>query len=51
VGDLVTTEKAASRPVVLSVEGSPKFLAHIGQFNGKRAVRIIRSVRPGDRLT
>ncbi len=51
VGDLVTTEKSASRPVVLSVEGNPKFIAHIGQFNGKRAVRIIRSVRAGDRLT
>jgi flagellar motor switch protein FliM len=50
VGDLVLTGKPANSPVVLTVENSPKYLAHIGQFKGKRALRIIRSIKPTDRL-
>lgn len=48
-GDLIVTEKQASQPVTLCVEGQRKFLAHIGQVKGKRALRIIRAVQPDDR--
>ena len=40
-GDLVMTEKLATSPVTVSVEGEPKYVAHIGQYRGKRALRVI----------
>jgi flagellar motor switch protein FliM len=49
VGDVIVTEKPASAPVVLTAKGVPKFLAHIGQFKGNRALKILRAIRPGDR--
>jgi flagellar motor switch protein FliM len=49
-GDLVVTDKPASQCVVLCVEGERKFLAHIGQFKGKRALRIVRALKPTDRV-
>jgi flagellar motor switch protein FliM len=49
VGDVITTEKPAKSPVVLAVEGVPKYLAKIGQYRGKRAMKIARPVRPSDR--
>ncbi|MEX2219120.1 MAG: flagellar motor switch protein FliM [Phycisphaerales bacterium] len=49
-GDLIVSEKPANQPVVLCVEGERKFLAHIGQFKGKRALRIVRAAVPGDRV-
>lgn len=50
VGDLILTEKLATRPVVLCVEGERKFLANIGQFKGNRALRILRPAKPDDRF-
>ncbi len=50
VGDLVVTEKSAAEHVVVTVEGEAKFLAHIGQVKGKRALRIVREVTPEDRV-
>src|SRR5207249_4278912 len=50
IGDLIMTEKPATQPVVLTAEGVPKFLAHIGQFKGKRAMKIHRAIRPNDRV-
>jgi flagellar motor switch protein FliM len=50
VGDLIVTEKPATRPVTLCVEGERMFLAHLGQYKGKRALRIIRPYQPGDRV-
>jgi len=49
-GDLIVTEKPASQDVVVCVEGERKFLAQIGQYKGKRALRIVRAVRPSDRV-
>ncbi|MCG8618515.1 MAG: flagellar motor switch protein FliM [Desulfobacterales bacterium] len=49
-GDIVVTEKSASQPVVLCVEGRPKYLAHLGQHKGKRAIQVIRQVEPKDRV-
>ncbi len=44
VGDIITTDKASSRDVLVQVEGKNKFLGKIGQFRGNRAVRITRVV-------
>jgi flagellar motor switch protein FliM len=49
VGDVLVTEKHYSRPVVMCVEGIPKFLGRIGQFKGKRAIQVLRSVHEDDR--
>jgi flagellar motor switch protein FliM len=50
VGDLIMTEKPATQPVVLTAGGRPKFLAHIGQFKGNRAMKIQRPLKPTDRV-
>ncbi|MGD9688202.1 MAG: flagellar motor switch protein FliM [Phycisphaerales bacterium] len=50
VGDLVVTERLVNKPIVLCVEGEKKFLAQIGQHKGSRALRIIRAVKPGERV-
>lgn len=50
VGDLIATEKPVSKPIVVCVEGEKKFLANMGQFKGQRALKIIRHVRPEDRV-
>jgi len=49
-GDLIVTEKPATHPVVLCVEGQKKYLAQLGQCRGSRALRIQRAVEPGDRV-
>lgn len=49
-GDLIVTEKLATRPVVLCVEGQKKYLAELGQYRGSRALKITRAVEPGDRV-
>ncbi|HSV16000.1 MAG TPA: FliM/FliN family flagellar motor switch protein, partial [Tepidisphaeraceae bacterium] len=43
VGDIITTEKAASRDVLIQVEGKNKFLGQVGQLRGSKAVRITRA--------
>ena len=43
VGDVITTVKDCSRDVLLQIEGKNKFLAQIGQYRGKRSVRITRA--------
>jgi len=50
VGDVITTSKLSSDPVLMCIEGVPKFLARIGQFKGRRAMQVIREVKPTDRL-
>lgn len=40
VGDIITTEKDMRSPLIVSVEGVPKFRAHPGAFKGRKAVRI-----------
>ncbi len=50
VGDLIVTEKDARQPAVVCVEDEKSFLAHIGQFNGQRALRIVRPVGLSDRV-
>lgn len=50
VGDLVVTERPANGHVVLCVENQKRFLANIGQFKGQRAVKVVRAIRPDDRV-
>lgn len=50
VGDLIVTDRAASSPVVCCVENEKSFLAHIGQFKGNRALKVLRAVAEGDRV-
>ncbi len=40
VGDIITTEKDAASPLVVSVEGVPKFRAKPGAFKGHKAILI-----------
>jgi flagellar motor switch protein FliM len=47
VGDVITTGRNCASEVLLQIEGQSKFLAQVGQFRGKRAIRITRKVRPG----
>jgi flagellar motor switch protein FliM len=50
VGDVITTSKPSLDPVLMCIEGVPKFLARIGQFKGRRAMQVIREVKATDRL-
>ncbi len=50
IGDLITTGKPATTPSVLAVEGNPKFLAHIGQHRGRRALKVVRTIEGSDRI-
>jgi flagellar motor switch protein FliM len=42
VGDVITTEKAVGKDVLITVEGRNKFLGQLGQFRGARAIQITR---------
>ncbi|MCA9294147.1 MAG: flagellar motor switch protein FliM [Phycisphaerales bacterium] len=50
VGDIITTEKLATSPIVVEIEGEPKLLGNVGQIKGKRAIKVSRVIRRGDRL-
>lgn len=50
IGDIIATETRTTRPVALTVEGQPKFLASLGQHRGHKALRIIRSIKPNERV-
>lgn len=47
VGDIITTDKDVRQPLVIAVEGVPKFLARPGAFKGQKAVRIEQSLEGG----
>lgn len=40
VGDIITTEKDVHTPLLINVEGVPKFRAFPGAFKGHKAIRI-----------
>lgn len=50
VGDIIATEKPATAPLLLLVEGKRKYIGHIGQYKGKRAFRVLRPYHPKDRV-
>jgi flagellar motor switch protein FliM len=41
VGDIIATEKDISHPLVVSVEGNPKFFAKPGQYKGRKAIEVL----------
>jgi len=49
VGDIVMTEKKATKPAVLCVEGVKKYLVSVGQYKGKRAIKVVCPASPSDR--
>jgi flagellar motor switch protein FliM len=49
-GDLITTEKPASRPITLNVDGNRKFIGQLGQHKGKRAFKVDRPIKAKDRV-
>jgi flagellar motor switch protein FliM len=50
VGDILPLEKAASGEMIVQIEGKNKFAGAIGQYKGKRAVRIQRKIAQGERV-
>ena len=40
VGDVITTQKDVHQPVIVSVEGVPKYRAKLGAFKGHKAIMI-----------
>lgn len=49
VGDVITTEHEATRPVTICVEGERKYLAQVGQYRGNKALRVVRPLDVSDR--
>lgn len=49
-GDIISTERSASSPAVVAVEGEKKFLADVGQYKQSRAIRIQRATTEQDRV-
>jgi flagellar motor switch protein FliM len=41
VGDIIATEKDIARPLVVSIEGQPKFHAQPGAFKGRKAIQVM----------
>ncbi len=44
VGDIIATEKDVERPLVVSVEGRPKFHAKAGAFKGRKAIQVVGTI-------
>jgi flagellar motor switch protein FliM len=44
VGDIIATEKDVERPLVVSVEGRPKFHAQPGAFKGHKAIQVVGTI-------
>jgi flagellar motor switch protein FliM len=40
VGDIIASEKDVKDPLVVSVEGKPKFYASPGKYKGRKAIQI-----------
>ena len=44
VGDIIASEKDVQEPLIVSVEGRPKFEARPGQFKGRKAIEILQAI-------
>ena len=49
-GDILTTERPANAEIIVQVEGLNKFAARLGQHKGKKALKISRRLKPGERI-
>ena len=50
VGDVILTDKPASSPLSLLVEGKRKYIGQLGQYRGNRAFKVTRAISPTDRV-
>jgi flagellar motor switch protein FliM len=50
IGDVIITEKPATAPLALLVEGKRKYIGQIGQFKGNRAFKVVRKISAKDRV-
>ena len=48
VGDIIASEKDVNEPLVVYVEGQPKFLASPGQLKGRKAIQVKGAFQPHD---
>ncbi len=44
VGDIIASEKDIHQPLVVSVEGRPKFHAKPGQYKGRKAIEVLATL-------
>jgi len=44
IGDVITTEKDVRTPLVVSIEGRPKFHAEAGLYKGRKAVQMMELI-------
>ena len=49
IGDIIQTDKLKSQDLLLKIEGRNKFAGRIGQFRGKRALKIVRRATANER--
>src|SRR5690606_26328841 len=48
IGDTIQLDKMIQEPIVVKVEGIPKFTAQVGKLNKKQAVQILEEIKRGD---
>jgi flagellar motor switch protein FliM len=48
VGDIIASEKDINAPLLVYIEGQPKFLASPGKYKGRKAIRIQAGFQPND---
>ncbi len=46
VGDIINTEQSVDAPIVVSVDGKPKYRASLGALKGRKAIRIDEAILP-----
>lgn len=49
-GDVLQMDKPAGSEMIVQIEGKNKYTGQVGQFRGKRALRITHNVTPGTRI-
>ena len=47
-GDCIELDRKIDQPIIIKVEGNPKFLAQPGKINNKLAVQILEELKEGD---
>lgn len=48
VGDIIASEKDVNEPLVVYVEGKPKFVGSPGQLKGRKAIQVKGAFQPHD---
>ncbi len=50
VGDVLKLKKEATEDLLMQIEGISKFAGKAGQFRGKKALKVSRKAKPGERI-